>query len=212
MAVMHPTTLVPSKLELLAAWLPSQPWFDGDASRLESLGAYRFDDPAGDVGLEGHLLGAGGSTVYHVPLSYRAEALQGGEEFLLGTSEHGVLGTRWFSDAAGDPVYRAVLAATIATGGREADEFVENAEGERVQREIRTRVRGSGQPGTEVPDMRAATVEDFGAVTRAEAGLTVLDIVRVVELDAREREDQLSLRATWPGQQMPAILALLYSA
>jgi hypothetical protein len=51
MAVMHPTTLVPSKLELLAAWLPSQPWFDGDASRLESLGAYRFDDPVGDVGL-----------------------------------------------------------------------------------------------------------------------------------------------------------------
>ena len=27
MAVIHRTTLSPGKLELLAAWLPSQPWY-----------------------------------------------------------------------------------------------------------------------------------------------------------------------------------------
>ena len=31
MAVIHDTTLVPSKLELLAAWLPSQLWYHGGA-------------------------------------------------------------------------------------------------------------------------------------------------------------------------------------
>ena len=49
MALMHETTLVPSKYELLAGWLPTQPWSPGDATRLERVGAYRLDDPAGEV-------------------------------------------------------------------------------------------------------------------------------------------------------------------
>ena len=60
MALLHGgASLVPSKLELLAAWLPSRPWFTGDASALEAVGSYRFDDPDGEVGMETHLVRAG---------------------------------------------------------------------------------------------------------------------------------------------------------
>ena len=56
--------------------------------------AYRLDDPAGEVGMEGFLLtDANGHTV-HVPLSYRAQPLDGAEEHLLETTQHSVLGTR----------------------------------------------------------------------------------------------------------------------
>ena len=34
MAIIHKTTLVPGKLDLLAGWMPAQPWYAGrDASR-----------------------------------------------------------------------------------------------------------------------------------------------------------------------------------
>lgn len=57
MAVHHLATIVPSKLELLQAWVPHQPWTAGaDTSALTRLGSYRFDDPDGEVGIETHLL------------------------------------------------------------------------------------------------------------------------------------------------------------
>lgn len=210
MALMHKTTMSPTKLELLAAWLPSQPWFTGDVSALESLGGFRLDDPAGEVGLEGILLTAGDETVYFVPLTYRAAPLESGEDFLVGTSEHGVLGTRWVTDAAGDPVYRAVLAATIAKGGHQADEFVQDAEGNQTSREPAVHVQGSGNSADETPELREAIVETSGQVTRAEDDLAVLEIVRVVDPGLTAREDQYALRATWKDQATPVILALLY--
>ena len=52
MAILHGNAdITPTKPELLATWLPTQPWFVGDASALEHLGAYRFDDPDGEVGM-----------------------------------------------------------------------------------------------------------------------------------------------------------------
>ncbi|QIK62774.1 hypothetical protein G7068_05870 [Leucobacter viscericola] len=156
------TTLRPSKLELLAEWLPTQAWFEGDAAQLASVGAYRFDDPEGEVGIEGHLLTAGSDTVYHVPLTYRGAALEDGEPFLVGTMEHGVLGTRWVSDATGDPVYRSALAAAIAQGGHEATLETVNAEGQTSVRETATHVRGSGSEGSPVPELWAASVEVLG--------------------------------------------------
>lgn len=208
---MHQTTMAPTKLELLAAWLPAQPWFVGDASALASLGGYRFDDPEGEVGLEGILLTAGDSAVYHVPLTYRGAPLDGGDDFLLGTSEHGVLGRRWVSDAAGDPVYRSVLAAVIAQGGTQAAEEVEAADGNRTPREPKVRVSGSGRPGAEVPEFWAASVEPaVSGFTRVETGFAVLDIVRVLDGALRARQDQLALGATWEGQPEETILALMY--
>lgn len=212
MALMHQTTMSPTKLELLAQWLPKQSWFDGDASALAALGGFRLDDPAGEVGLEGLLLTAGGDTVYHVPLSYRAAPLEGGEAFLLGTSEHGVLGTRWISAAVGDPVYRAVLASTIALGGHGAREWIQGPDGDRVEREPVVRVQGSGRAGQEVPELEDASAETVGALTRIENEAAVLDVVHAVDPTARAEQDQLSLGASWPGQAGPALLALLYAA
>lgn len=211
MALMHQTTMSPSKLELLAAWLPSQPWFSGDASALVSLGGFRLDDPAGEVGLEGVLLTAGDDTVYYVPLSYRGAPLAGGEDFLVGTSEHGVLGTRWISDAAGDPVYRSVVAQTIAAGGHQAEEFVQDASGNRVTRQPAVRVHGTGRSGDEAPELAEATVEQVGPFTRVADDLAVLDIVRVIDPALSARDDQYALRANWGEPEGQAILALLYA-
>ncbi|MGN6612111.1 MAG: maltokinase N-terminal cap-like domain-containing protein [Angustibacter sp.] len=63
MAVHHPATIVPTKPELLQAWVPQQPWVGAaDASTATRLGSYRFDDPDGEVGMETHLLGAAPDT------------------------------------------------------------------------------------------------------------------------------------------------------
>ncbi len=104
MAIIHKATLSPSKLELIADYLPKQPWFIQDGSP-ELIGAYRFDDPAGEVGLETHVVTAG-ERVYQVPLSYRGYALAGAEEWLIGTMDHSVLGKRWVYDACADPHLR----------------------------------------------------------------------------------------------------------
>lgn len=44
-AEIHDATLTPTKLELLAGWLPKQEWFFGDADDLTRVAAYRFVDP-----------------------------------------------------------------------------------------------------------------------------------------------------------------------
>jgi hypothetical protein len=70
-AILHSNAeITPTKPELLATWLPTQPWF-GDASALRLVGAYRFDDPDGAVGMETHLVRAGDGPVLQVPLTYR---------------------------------------------------------------------------------------------------------------------------------------------
>jgi hypothetical protein len=112
------TTMEPTKLELLAQWLPQQPWWAGGdrAPQLTPAGGFRLDDPDGEVGMEFIFVTdvAGGDQVtYHVPLSYRGAPLDGSESALLGTSEHGVLGRRWIYDAAHDPVVTAALDAFV---------------------------------------------------------------------------------------------------
>ncbi|MFE2078372.1 maltokinase N-terminal cap-like domain-containing protein [Streptomyces misionensis] len=109
MAVIHHTTLQPSKLDLLTEWLPTRPWYRGgaDAPVLEKSGGFRLDDPAGEVGIEFMIVTdtAGAEpTVYFVPLTYRGAPLAGAEHALVGTMEHGVLGKRWAYDGLCDPV------------------------------------------------------------------------------------------------------------
>lgn len=212
MSLIHDTTMHPSKLELLAGWLATQPWFTGDVAQLASLGAYRFDDPEGEVGLEGYLLTAGEGKVYHVPLSYRGSPLEGEEPFLIGTSEHGVLGTRWISDATGDPVFRAVLAAKIAQGGREEELFLQSAEGEVSTLDRAVHVRGSGEAGSLVPELWEATIEDLESEVVIATPLARLDVRRVLDPSAAALDvtsNVAVLRATWPGQLDPVVLARL---
>lgn len=209
MALMHPhTTMSPTKLELLEAWLPSQPWFAGDAAQLTRIGEYRLDDPEGEVGLNGILVTAGDDTVYHVPLTYRGAPLDESDEFFVGTSEHGVLGTRWVTAAIGDPVYRAVLAQTIAQGASGAEEFVTDESGAITRREIVVPISGSGEAGAQVPEMWAAEVSITGGSSVASTGFATLSVIHVLDGHALTAAP-LNLAATWPGQGDPVVIATL---
>ena len=102
MAIIHRTaTVTPTKRDLVAAWLDGQPW--GADGPVEVLGSYRFDDPAGEVGVEAILVRRG-DRLLQVPMTYRSAPLAGGETHLVGTMQHSVLGKRWIYDAVGDPV------------------------------------------------------------------------------------------------------------
>jgi len=115
MAVIHNTTMRPGKLELLAAWLPGQPWYRGTAAPvLARAGGFRLDDPAGEVGIEFMVIAdtAGDAErCYQAPLTYLAAPLPAAT--LIGTSEHGVLGQRYIYDGATDPVLIAQLVALL---------------------------------------------------------------------------------------------------
>ena len=118
MAVIHRTTLTPTKLELLTAWLPGQPWYVGQrrAPELLRAGGFRLDDPQGEVGIEFMVVTDGSddqAASYLTPMTYRASALAGADGALIGTTEHGVLGRRWIYDGIGDPVLVGQLVALI---------------------------------------------------------------------------------------------------
>ncbi|MEV7034344.1 1,4-alpha-glucan branching protein [Streptomyces sp. NPDC093272] len=113
MALIHRTTLKPAKVDLLAGWLPTRSWYHGPAApELVKAGGFRLDDPAGEVGIE-FMVVTEGTDAYLVPLTYRAAPLDGAGHALLGTMEHGVLGTRWAYDGCHDPVLTAGLAALV---------------------------------------------------------------------------------------------------
>jgi hypothetical protein len=118
MAVIHKTTMTPSKVELLAAWLPRQPWFFGAGGppRLVRAGGFRLDDPAGEVGIEfvaATDLSADQAVTYLMPMTHRGQPLPDGDAALIGTSQHGVLGERWIYDGACDLVLITQLVALI---------------------------------------------------------------------------------------------------
>jgi hypothetical protein len=192
MALIHLATLTPSKLELLTAWLPTRPWFT-DPAEVRQLAAYRFDDPDGEVGLEGHLLRAGDGSVLHAPLTYRGAPLAGAEAYLVGTMEHSVLGTRWVYDGCGDPVWLTALATAVLTGGSEVEEFVDR-DGRLERRDPSATVRGSGTPGTPVAGIGAVTCRDEGLTTVVTAGAVELVVVRVA---GAEVEAAQTLTGRW---------------
>ncbi|GAA3101587.1 maltokinase N-terminal cap-like domain-containing protein [Nonomuraea salmonea] len=117
MAVIHHTTLKPTKLELLTAWLPTRPWYRGStAPELSKAGGFRLDDPEGAVGIEFMVVNdtsGDRATAYLVPLTYRGAPLADAEHALIGTAEHGVLGRRWIYDGCHDPVLIVQLTALL---------------------------------------------------------------------------------------------------
>lgn len=182
MALLHHATINPSKRELMAAWLTTRPWAEG-FDPVKTIASYRFDDPAGEVGLEAALLVDDTGTVVHVPVSYRAAPLEGADAFLVGTTEHSVLGKRWVYDACGDPVWAAALATAIATGGVGAEQYFE-VDGERVMVEPRMTVLGSGSTGDSAPVTDAIDdVRDEGPTTVMRTGGVELVVVRIIGTD-----------------------------
>jgi hypothetical protein len=131
MAVVHNTTMNPTKLALLAAWLPGQPWYTGTGRTpdLGRAGGFRLDDPHGEVGIEFMAVtdqSGDRAASYLVPMTYRANAIDELASALIGTSEHGVLGRRWIYDGAADPVLVAELVALIQGEVRAQAQSVSN--------------------------------------------------------------------------------------
>lgn len=188
MAIVHRATITPTKLELVEQWLDRQPW--GGTGELEMLGGYRFDDPAGEVGVEG-LLVRRDDRVLHVPLTYRGAPLDDADEHLVSTMDHSVLGERWVYEAQADPVALGCFARALA--GEQEQAVVEVWEGDRL---VERRV----------PDV-TVLAEDGAAMTAAADDVataqhdgTRLLVARVLGghgpagLDGVRR-----LTVTWPG-------------
>ncbi|WP_166874174.1 hypothetical protein [Salinibacterium sp. ZJ450] len=205
MAILHRAELHPSKLDLISPWLNDQPWAYDSAEPWERVAAYRFDDPAGEVGVETMILRAGDGPELQVPLTYRGAPLAGAEAWLIGTSEHSVLGTRWFYDAVGDPVYAQVLAQAILAGGREADLFFET-QGVLEPTPGSAEVRGSGSEA--IDDLAVHPVETTtqGAVTTITTPAFELLLVRELGTGLPTRVLQ-TLTGTWETQPESVLLA-----
>lgn len=182
MAVVHRAELRPSKLELLATWLPGCTWFE-DAGPIERISAFRFDDPDGEVGLETFIVGSGPMR-FHVPLTYRGAPLDGGT--LVGTMDHSVLGPRWVYDGPTDPVYVDVMRQAIVRGERDVDMVLDD--------------------GTQVPRLDWwATATGSGAEPAAAA----LDLVVARQIPAESPTHAPTMSASWLGQETPTVLAWL---
>ncbi len=205
MALLHRAELHPSKLELLAAWLPGRPWYQGPSTTdLVRVAGFRFDDPAGAVGIETILVAAGDGPIHQVPLTYRGAPLAGGDGWLIGTTEHSVLGRRWVYDACGDPVYAAALAGAIYADTGQAEEYFE-VDGGREVREASMVVTSSGSPTTDVP-----AIDALRHVGEDDPTIVLTDSVQLAVVRRLDRGDRLAgatLTGTWDGQPEPLPLA-----
>jgi hypothetical protein len=183
MAEIHRTTLKPGKLDLVAPWLPTQPWYAGGDVELARAGGFRLDDPAGEVGIEFMAVGAG-SVTYHVPVTYRAAPLPT-DDGLIGTSEHGVLGQRWVYDAVHDPVFVQQLLALIQGESQPQAQSVSHTPDDTVTSNFTAPNRLTAESGT-VRDGTEITVTDDA----------VLHIVRVLQPDT-EPDGVGQVTANW---------------
>jgi hypothetical protein len=209
MALIHQATIHPTKLELLAEWLPGRGWYTAPAGEPARVAAYRFDDPAGAVGIETLLVRVGDGPVHQAPLTYRDAPLDGADEWLLGTTEHSVLGKRWVYDAVGDPVYAAALASAVLGNTGQAELVVE-VEGRLVRRDFDMGIVSSAAQGAEVPAVGAIEGVVQGDPTLIMTDTVELAVVRRLGADAVPTDAVLTgavLTGTWPGQETPVPLA-----
>jgi len=204
MALLHAASITPTKIEMIRTWAPTQPWFVGDYLELEQIGAYRFDDPDGEVGIETFLVRAGDGPVLQIPVTYRGAALAGADEWLITEMEHTVLGHRWVYDACGDPVYAAALATTILGGGTEAA-LERESDGVRQTVEPTVRVAGNGT-SDDIGSVGLVDVQDRDAATLVITSVAEIEVLRVVG-DAWAMGGT-TLTGTWAGRDEPVLLAV----
>ncbi|GAA1852250.1 maltokinase N-terminal cap-like domain-containing protein [Brevibacterium marinum] len=189
MADIFKAELDPGKFDVVSAWLSRQEWTAGADVAPDSLTAvtsYRFDDPAGDVGVEIHIVAAD-DRVFQVPLTYRGEPLAGADDVFISEMSHSILGTRYVYAGIGDPVFQQQLDATIADAGSSAVQHQVDDQGNRIGEITEVaRVVGTGP----LPGAPSVQVVD--------------------ELDLNEAADttqQGLLIGTWDGQETPVVLA-----
>jgi hypothetical protein len=204
MARFHAATITPTKAELIARWAPSQPWGPLPGDPLEVIGSYRFDDPDGRVGMETHLVTAGGALL-QVPLTYRDEPLPGADHALIGEMQHSVLGTRWVYDGLRDPLLVVMLAAVTMTGQGEALGMA-LYDGRWYVAPTNVRIHGGGWGQERVP-VDGFELTDDGKTT------TVLRNDRF-ELTVHRRprpgpRPAIGLTASWDGQPDEVVLTEL---
>jgi Maltokinase N-terminal cap domain len=205
MALLHRADLHPTKLELLAAWLPGRPWYRGHSGAdIARVAAFRFDDPAGEVGIETMLVGAADG-IYQVPLTYHGAHMAGGNGWLVGTTDHSVLGQRWVYDACADPVYAAALASAILAGSGQAQELFE-IDGRLEPRVPSMTVTSSGQDA----DADIPAIGSVRRVMESDPTIIVTDSVELAIVRCLKRSTSLpgaALTGTWSGQLNPVPLA-----
>jgi hypothetical protein len=183
MAIIHQTTMEPTKLELLTSWLPGRSWYLGDqvVPLLTKSGGFRLDDPDGRVGLEFMAVtdASGDEPVtYHVPLSYRAAPLTGASGALIGTSEHGVLGRRWIYDGTRDPVLVGQLFALVLGEAEPQAQSISNTIDPSVTISITGRVGEPPAKVVEVADRPRST--DITVRPSAAPGPVMIRVNRVL--------------------------------
>ncbi|MBM4472366.1 hypothetical protein GS571_00420 [Rhodococcus hoagii] len=172
MALLYAAQLSPTKPELIAAWLPSSPYYDGASPAIEPIGAYRFDDPDGEVGIEVHMVRDADGTLWQVPLTYRAAPLPGARP--AGEMEHSVLGRRYVYDATTDPVFVQQLLDAVHGGRHEADQFVHVDDAEPRKIDNSAHAWGTGVADAPVPVVSDVRVSADGTDTVIEAGGTTV--------------------------------------
>lgn len=202
MGVFHVATITPSKPEILAQFAPTQPWGPGAEAEAQVVGAFRFDDPENQVGIETHLISADG-VLYQVPLTYRNEPLEGAEDAFVCETNHSELGTRWVYDGLGDPRYLLMLAAVAMTGQGEALGLALHEERWYIA-PANIRIQGGGWDLNRVPVDRwepRSTGDDRVVFQNQQFELEFFRRPRT------EPRPPMGLAATWDGQSEPALLA-----
>jgi len=202
MALIHRATLSPTKSEIIAAWLPAQPWSPGGDGSIELVGAYRFDDPEGRVGLEVHLVRSN-EILLQVPLVYRDAPVDGPDAHLVGTMEHSVLGQRWVYDGLADPVFIGMFAAAALTGTGQAIGMVDNA-GRWTLVPTPVHLEGGGwfHGPVAVDEFSVVSDDDTWAILRNDR----LEL-HVAHRPVAGERPPIGLTARWPGQVEPVVLA-----
>ena len=202
MALFHRATITPTKTDIIAAWAPTRSWGPSPTDSIEVIGAYRFDDPEGRVGMETHLVTAGG-TLFHVPLTYRDAPLEGAEHAFIGEMEHSVLGSRWVYDGLGDPLFVVMLAAVAMTGQGEALGMAVY-EGRWYIAPSNVRIHGGGWSQDRVP------VDGFELVSDEASGSVLRNDgfeLTVFRRPVPGPRPAIGLTATWDDQPDPVVLA-----
>lgn len=213
MALMYDADLDPTKQQVVEMLLPTAQWFDGDPAGARIVGHYRFDDPAGEVGIEGQVVVTGDGTHWHVPLTYRGEPCDEAQGGFITNMSHSELGTRWVYDACHDPVAVTVLARALASGADQAVE--EPAEGgEPLDPGVAAHGTGSSAAG-DLPAAESVRPTPSAGTTWIDAGSIDggpwrLEVVHRLATAGSSGAQGEALVATWPGQSAPVVLATLH--